>query len=116
MFMYITVFAAIAIVATQVKQRYAKRIMEAQARGKFADLEMPKNKSRFRLLAGLALFSILGFTCSLGVFALQSFRDYMSLEPGFSNFHGITIVAGLIFGGIGATTGFLMQREINRRL
>ena len=113
---YIAVFAAIAIVTTQAKQRSAKLIMQAQARGAFADLETPKNKSRFRILASVALFGVLGFTCSIAVFALQSFSYYLNLSSKFPNLYWVTIGVGLIFGIIGAVAGFLMQREINRRL
>jgi ABC-type Fe3+ transport system permease subunit len=114
--MYIAIFAVIAIVTTQAKQRSARRIMQAQARGAFADLETPKNRARFRILAGVALFGVLGFTCSIGVLALQSFTYYLNVRTEFSNLYWVTIGVGLIFGSIGAVAGFLMEREINRRL
>ena len=53
---YVAVFAAIAIVTTQAKYRSARRILQAQTRGAFADLETPKNGLLFRILAGVALF------------------------------------------------------------
>ena len=113
---YIAVFAAIVIVTTQAKQRSARRIMRAQARGAFDDLETPKNRFRFRLLAGIALFGVLGFTCSIGVFALHSFSHYLNLGTEFSKLYWVTIVMALVFGSVGAVAGFLMEREINRRL
>ena len=113
---YIAVFVAIAIVTTQAKQRYAKRIMQAQTRGAFADLETPKTGSRFRILAGVALFGVLGFSCSFGVIALQSFTYYLSPGTELPNLFWVTLGIGLIFGILGAVAGFFMNREINRRL
>ena len=113
---YIAVFAAIAIVTTQAKQRSARRIMQAQARGAFADLGTSKNKFRFSVLVGFAFFGVLGFTCSIGVVALQSFKYYLNPGIELSELYWVTIAVGLIFGSIGAVAGFLMNREINRRL
>jgi ABC-type Fe3+ transport system permease subunit len=113
---FVAIFAAIAIVTTQAKQRSANRILRAQARGAFTDLETPKNRSRFRILAGTALIGVLGFTCSIGVLALQSFRYYLNPGTELSNLYWVPIGIGLMFGGIGAVAGLLMNREINRRL
>ncbi|HSL45831.1 MAG TPA: hypothetical protein VK897_20525 [Anaerolineales bacterium] len=106
---YVVLFVIIAVVSTQVKQRSAKRILKAQARGALADLGTSKNKFRFRFLAGIALFGVLGMVLSITVLVMQ-------LATRFSNLYWVTIVIALIFGGIGSVAGLLMQREINRRL
>ena len=113
---YMAVMAAFAIIGTQAKQRSAKRIMAAQARGAFADLESPKNTFRFRFLAGFALFGVLGFTCSIGAFALQSLRYYLKPGTELSSLYWVTIGVGLIFGSICAVAVLLINREMNRRL
>jgi hypothetical protein len=109
LFIYIAVFVAIAIVSTQAKLKSANRILKAQSRDALADLETPKNKSRFRFLAGVALFGVLGMILSMAVLVLQ-------IATKFSNLYWVTIAAVLTFGGIGAVAGLLMQREINRKL
>ena len=105
---FIGVFAAIAIVSTQAKQRSANRILKAQAEGAFADLETPKNKLRFRFLAGIALFGVSGMTCSITTFVID-------MATRFANRDWAPLLVALIFGSIGAVAGFLMQREINHR-
>lgn len=107
-YIYIAIFTSIAIVTTQAKQIYAKKILKAQARGAFKDLDTPNNKFRFRLFAGVALFGVIGTTLSLGVLILQ-------VATKFSNLYWVTIGIALIFSGIGAVAGFLMRREITRR-
>jgi hypothetical protein len=105
----IAVFAVIAIVSTQAKIQSAKRILRAQTEGAFADLETPKNKFRMRLLAIIALIGILGMALSIAVIFIQMLTQSY-------NYYWVAIVIGLIFGGMGPIAGFLMQREINRRI
>ena len=98
-----------AVLGTRSRLRYADRIREAQAKGAFADMSTPKNKSRFRRLAIFALIGVLGMALSIAVLFIQ-------IATKFSDLYGITIVIALIFAVIGAVAGLLMQREINRRL
>ena len=98
-----------AILGTRSRLRYARRIREAQARGVFADMNTPENKSRFRRLAALALMGLLGMILSIAILVLQQ----ASRDPSFA---GITIAAAILFGIIASIAGFLMQREIDRRL
>jgi len=106
---YVVVFAAIAIVSTQAKLRSANRIRKAQARGAFADLETPENRSRLRWLAIVALIGLFGMLVSFGILVLQ-------LIGRISGFYGVTIAIGVVSGIMSSTVGLLMNREINRRL
>ena len=82
--------------------------MQSQ-RGAFADLETPKNKFRFRLLAGIALIGLLGMLFSFGIFVLQ-------IAGKLPDVYGITIAIAVVFGIMSSIAGLLMNREINRRL
>jgi len=113
---YVAIFAAIAIITTPAKQGTARRILHGQARGTLADLETPNNRSRFRVLAVVALFGVVGFTCSIAVLALQSLAYYLNLRTEFSTLYWVTVGLALIFGSVAAVTGFLMQKEVNHRL
>jgi hypothetical protein len=72
-------------------------------------MNAPENRSRFRRLAIFALIGSLGMAFSIAILVLQMVNK-------FSNFYWVTIVVALIFGGIGAGAGLLMQKEINRGL
>ena len=106
---YIAVFVAIAIVSTRAKQRSARQILKAQARGAFADMETPENKSRFRRLAVVSLIGLLGMVLSVVIVVWQ----WLSQA---SNLFGIAVAVGLISAVLASIAGLLMQREINRRL
>jgi hypothetical protein len=103
------IMIVVAILGTRSKLRYARRIREAQARGAFADLNKPENKARIRSLAFLALIGLLGMLLSIVVLILQQVNQ-------FTTFSGITVIVAIVFGVIGSIAGFLMQREVNRRL
>jgi hypothetical protein len=97
------------ILGTRSRMRYARRIREAQDRGAFADINMPENKSRVRRLAALALIGLLGMILSIIILALQ-------IANQANPFTGIMIALAIIFGSIALIAGFLLQREIDRRL
>jgi hypothetical protein len=99
----------IAIWGTRARLKYANRLQEALARGAFADMNTPENKSRFRRLAVFALIGLLGMISSLAVLVLQ-------LGSKFADFYGITGIVALIFVVITFIAGFFIQREINRGL
>ena len=99
----------VAVLGTRSKLRYANRIREARARGSFADMNTPEVQSRFRCLAFLALIGVLGMSLSFMILVILTFS-------GIRAFSGVAITAAVVFGIIGATAGFLMQREIDRRL
>jgi hypothetical protein len=105
----IGIIVVVAILGTRSRWRYARRIQEAQARGAFADMNTYENKSRFRRLAVMALVGLLGMILSIAILVLQQ----ASKAPSFV---GITIASAILFGIIASIAGFLMQREINRRL
>ena len=105
----IGVFVGMAILGTRAKLRSANRMLEAQARGAFDDLEAPENKSRFRRLAVMALMGMLGMIVSLIILVLQ-------LTGKLAGLYGITIAAAVIFGATSSIAGLLMNREIDRRL
>lgn len=98
-----------AIFGTRSGLRYAKRIMDAQNRGAFDDMNTPKQKGRFRWLALMALSGVIGAMGSLAIILLQRFG--IILIP-----VGIVFASLGVFGVLGAIAGYLMQREINRRL
>jgi len=98
-----------AIFGTRYKLRYANRIRDAQARGAFADLNKPEIKARIRLLAFLALIGFAGMFLSFVLLIVQQVSQ-------FTTFSGITIIVAIVFGLIGSIAGFLMQREVDRRL
>jgi hypothetical protein len=89
--------------------RYAQRIRDAQARGAFADMNLPIYKSRFRHLAILGLIGIFGLMLSMA-FILLPWVD--------KNDTSLRMVAGaaLVFAIICTVAGLLMRREIDRRL
>ena len=103
------ILVGIAIWGTRARRKYANRLQEALARDAFADMNTPENKFRFRRLAVFALIGLLGMISSLAVLVLQ-------LGSKFANFYGITGIVALIFVVITFISGFLIQREINRRL
>ena len=106
----IILMAAVAILGTWSKLRYASRIREAQVRGRFADLKAPENKSRFRRLAAIALIGSLGMIVSITILVLLQTRN---AAPYF----GIPLIGvAILFGIVASVAGFLMQREIDRRL
>jgi hypothetical protein len=99
----------VAVLGTRSRLRYARRLREAQARGAFADLNTPENKSRFRRLAIFALIGMLGMILSLAILFLQ-------LRSPFAHYYGITLGVAIVFGITGFIAGLLMQREFDRRL
>ena len=98
-----------AILGTRSRLRYAARLRDAQARGAFADMGTPENKTRFRLIAISALVGLLGMFLSMAILIVQ-------LQSRFANLYGITVTVAILFGIVAAIAGSLMQREINRRL
>jgi hypothetical protein len=98
-----------AILGTRSRLQYARRIREAQARGAFADMNTPKNRSRTRRLAMFALIGILGMT-------LSCMALFVQMKTRYADLYGITIGIALFFGIIGAGAGLLMQRDVDRRL
>ncbi len=88
--------------------RYASRIREAQARGAFTDMNTPKAMARLRRLALLALIGILGMILSI-VMLLQHWVRI----PISSNY---ILTALVVFGLVSSIAGFLIRREIDRRL
>ena len=101
---------------TRSRLRYARRIREAQAKGAFADMNTPENKSRFRRFAFLALIGVT-FLALIGVIGViisivMLIQPWIRIPLPFSVF----IVAFIVFGIMASVGGFLMQREIERRL
>lgn len=97
-----------AVFGTRSRLRYARRIREAQARGAFADMNTPENRSRIRRFALLALTGTLSIVFSI-VMLLQ---PWIRIPVPF----GVIIVVFVIFAIMASVGGFLMQREIDRRL
>jgi hypothetical protein len=89
--------------------KYAKQILDAQAKGAFSDLNTPKVKSRFRRLAVVALIGLSGMTLFLLGFVILQVNRMIA-------YSGVVITIAILFGISGAAAGLLMQREINRRL
>ena len=102
----IGIIVVVAILGTRSRLWYASRIRDAQARGAFADMNLPENKVRFRRLAALALIGLLGMILSIASLVLQQ----------TNTFSGVMVAVAFVFGAIASIAGFLMQREINRRL
>lgn len=103
------VMVVAAILGTRSKLRYASRIFNAQARGAFADMNTPEAKFRFRRLAVLALIGAVGMIISLVILIIQWLGGI--LVP-----FGVTLISVCVFGVVTAIAGFLMRREIDRRL
>ena len=103
------ILVVVAILGTRSRLRYADRIRAAQARGAFADMNAPPNRSRFRRLALLALSGVVGMILSLVILVVQ-------LRSSYASYYGITLGVAFLFGAMGSTAGLLMQREIDRRL
>jgi hypothetical protein len=93
---------------TRSRLRYARRIREAQAKGAFADMNTPENQYRFRRFAFLALIGVIGLIISI----VMLIQPWIRIPLPFSVF----IVAFVVFGIMASVGGFLMQREIERRL
>lgn len=98
-----------AFFGTRSRLRYAKRIMEAQKRGAFDDMNTPKQKTRFRWLASIALIGIIGAMSSLAILILQRF-GIIPISM------GIVLACLGLFTVLGAIAGYLMRREFDRRL
>ena len=101
----ITVVAA--VFGTRSRLNYAKRLLDAQARGAFKDMNTPQNTFRYRCLAFLALFGVLGMILSIASLIL--------LQPSKIALYSLIIIA-IFFCVLGLAAGLLMQREIDRRL
>jgi len=97
-----------AVLGTRSKMKYASQIREVQARGAFADMNTPEIKSRYRRFAILSLFGSFGMIFSIVIFFIQ--RANGNILP------GITIIAAIVFGIIATIGGYLMKREVDRRL
>lgn len=93
---------------TRSKLKYANRIREAQAKGAFEDISTPEVKSRYRRFAVLSLFGSFGMIFSIVILFIQ--RANGNILP------GITIIAAIVFGMIATIGGYLMKREVDRRL
>ena|SRR5688572_27262166 len=105
----IGVLVVAAILGTRSRLRYADRLREALSKGAFADMNTPQHKARFRRIAVLAMVGLFGMILSMGILVVQ-------LQTKFASFYGITVVVAVLFGVMASIAGFLMQREINRRL
>lgn len=82
--------------------------MGPQNKGAFDNMNTPKQKTRFRRLALMAFIGVIGTMGSLVTLILQQF-GMVSIPMG-------SIFASIgVFGAFGATAGYLMQREIDRR-
>lgn len=91
---------------TRSRMRYLRRIREAQARGAFEDMNTPKTKSRIRTLAFLSLIGIGGTILS----STMLIQRWVRIPLGF------ILAAIIVFAIVGSVAGFLMRREIDRRL
>lgn len=105
----IGIIGIIAVLGTRSRMRYAQRIMDAQRRGAFNDMNDPKQRARFRWLALTALIGISGAMSSLAMLILL--KLLMIQIP-----IGVVLVLFAVFGAMSVVAGFLMQREIDRRL
>jgi hypothetical protein len=103
------IVVVVAILGTRSRLRYVRRIREAQTRGVFADMNTPEYQVRFRRFALLALFGMLGTVLSF----VMIFQPWIRIPASF-----VVIIAVLlvVFGVMGSIGGFLMKREIDRRL
>ena len=106
---FIGVVSVLMTFSIRSRLKYAKRIQDAQARGAFADLNMPQNKSRFRRLATNALIGIFGMILSVAILVIPWVGKT-------STFSEVVIVIAILFGILCSVAGVLMQREIDRRL
>ncbi len=98
-----------AVLGTRSKMKYANQIREAQARGAFKDMNTPEYKSRFRHFALIALIGLSGMFLFFAILIFQQIS-------GFTNFSGFTAIVALLFGILSSVGGYLMKREIDRRL
>lgn len=105
----IVIIGLVAVLSTRSRLKYAKRIMDAQRKGAFKDMDNPNQRSRFRWLALIALIGLIGTMCSLTGLILLKFA--MLQIPA-----GVILVLFAVFGTISVIGGFLMHREIDRRL
>jgi hypothetical protein len=97
----------VAILGTRSRLRYARRIFDAQTKGAFTDMNSPEAKSRSRRLAFLALIGTVGTIISFVILVIPRL-NWIPVP--------IVFTAFCVFGIIAAIAGFLMQREIDRRL
>jgi hypothetical protein len=100
---------AIIILSTRSRLGYLRRIRDGQARGAFSDMGTPELRGRIRRLALLSLIGLVGTLISLIVVLIEAAERQLL-------FPGISISTFLLFGIVTVIGGFLMQREINRRL
>jgi len=98
-----------AVFGTRSRMKYANQIREAQARGAFKDMNMPEHKSRTRHFTLIALIGLSGMVLSIAIVIFQQ-------VSGFTNFSGFTAIVALLFGILSSVGGYLMKREIDRRL
>jgi len=85
-------------------------ILGAWSRLRHAGLNTPENKSRFRLLAAIALIGLLGMIVAIAILVFLQARKA-------AHYSGIPlIIVAIIFGIVASIAGFLIQREIDRRL
>jgi polyferredoxin len=99
----------VAVLGTRSRMKYANQIREAQARGAFKDMNAPEYKSRTRRFALIALIGLLGMVLSSAVLIFQ-------LVSKITNFSGLTVIIALLFGILSSVGGYLMKREVDRRL
>ena len=105
----IGLFVVLVILGARSRIRYMQRLQDAQSKGAFADLNMPANKSRFRRLVAIALISLLGSMVSSVILFLEVINN---ANPPI----GILLIVDVIFAVIASVAGFLVKREINRRV
>lgn len=106
----IAIIVVVAILGAWSKLQNARRIRGDQAGGVLAGLNTPEKKARFRLLAAIALIGLLGMIVSIVMVKFLQARNA-------DHYFGIPLIAvAIIFGIIASIAGFLLQREIDRRL
>ena len=104
-----SVLILLAFLVTRSKIRSINRFHQAQTKGVFSELNKPEYKSRTRQFALIALIGLSGMVLSIAIVIFQQ-------VSGFTNFSGFTVIVALLFGILSSVGGYLMKREIDRRL
>jgi hypothetical protein len=104
-----SVLILLAFLVTRSKIRSINRFEQTQAKGGFTKLNKPEYKSKTRHFALIALTGLLGMVLSIAIVIFQQIS-------GSTNFSDFTAIIALLFGILSSVGGFLMKREIDRRL
>ena len=105
----IGILILVAVLGTRSRLRYADQIRKAQARGAFNDMNTPEYKSRTRHYALIALIGLSGMVLSIAILIFQQ-------ASGFTYYSGFTVIVAILWGILSSVGGYLMKREIDRRL